>query len=304
MMNQAGLNQMIGCSDASLYGKMSLYDRLRLLREAGFESLDFGLYRYSLTPDSPMKSEHWKEWVQQAREIIRESGLIVGQMHCVWDAKLAQDLSWPKPTAIYYRSIEACAMLGCRRLIFHPLEHAFRMSCEDERETIIQANAEWFGLLAGCANQNGVEIHLENTFDFGNFQNKGDPVFPCASGADIVEVVNRVDHPVMKFCLDTGHANIAGQDICEMIKVYGDRLASLHLNDNYGQIYPIYSDLHLFPGWGRIDWGGVFAALREVRYSGILNLEPVAELGKSSPEVCRIQLKAAADTLKEMAFGA
>ena len=293
---------MIGCSDAALFNVMPLPARLHLLREAGFDCVDFSLYLHSLRPDSPMCGEQWQDWVNKTQRTIQQSGLLVEQMHCVFDAKLAPDLSWEKPSDVYYRSIEACAMMGCHRLIFHPLEHAFRMANEKNRELILQANADWFRLLIACASQNGVELHLENTFDFGNFQMAGDPVFPCATAADLIEIADRIDSPWVRFCLDTGHANIAGQAISDMIHTLGDRLNSLHLNDNYGQIYPLYSDLHLFPGFGRIEWKPFFDALREIHYDGILNIEPVAELRRSTPRICHIQLKAAADVLKELAF--
>ena len=71
----------------------------------------------------------------------------------------------------------------------------------------------------------------------------------------------------------------------------------MHLNDNYGYITPVYEDLHLFPGYGRIEWNAVFAALREVNFKGVLNIEPIGELRRLPREVCLVQLRAAAETL-------
>jgi sugar phosphate isomerase/epimerase len=64
------------------------------------------------------------------------------------------------------------------------------------------------------------------------------------------------------FVLDTGHANLAG-DLTEIVEHIGDRLISLHLNDNDGQ-----NDRHLPPGDGSVDWKCVAQLLATLRYTG------------------------------------
>lgn len=70
----------------------------------------------------------------------------------------------------------------------------------------------------------------------------------------------------MVFCLDIGHANIAG-DFAQL-KGYADRLAVLHLHDNNGQ-----HDLHQPPLNGTLDWAGFMAWLDEVDFGGVYNFE-------------------------------
>ena len=101
-------------------------------------------------------------------------------------------------------------------------------------------------------------------------------------------------------CLDTGHANISAQNIPAMIRAFGKKLTTVHLNDNYGLISPVYEDLHLFPGSGRIGWDEVFEALKEVHFEGTYNVEPVAELRRMPDRVRRIQLRAGAETLRAL----
>ena len=82
-----------------------------------------------------------------------------------------------------------------------------------------------------------------------------------------------------------------------MIRAFRSDLATVHLNDNYGYITPVYEDLHLFPGYGRIAWEPIFTALREINFKGVLNIEPIGELKRLSRALCLIQLRAAAETL-------
>jgi sugar phosphate isomerase/epimerase len=72
------------------------------------------------------------------------------------------------------------------------------------------------------------------------------------------------------FLLDTGHANICGENITDLIYEMGSRLKVLHLSDNDG-----IKNLSLIPGKGNIDWSAVIAALEKIGYRGSLDLEIV-----------------------------
>ena len=143
-----------------------------------------------------------------------------------------------------------------------------------------------------------VVIELENTFDYRHVQKPGDPTMPYTTADDLLELARRLNSPRVRLCLDTGHANIAGQSVPEMIEKYGNLLDTLHLNDNYGYISPVFEDLHLFPGYGRLDWHAIFAALHESGYSGTINIEPVAELDRLPRELRVLQLSTALEILK------
>ena len=65
-----------------------------------------------------------------------------------------------------------------------------------------------------------------------------------------------------------------------MIRLYGKRLRALHLQDNYGKIYPIYEDIHQFPGTCNLNWEEIFKALKETGCDASLNMELSAKLAK------------------------
>lgn len=279
----------------------SVEDAMRLVKDAGFDSLDFPFSIFTGRENSPLDRPDWREWAGEIAAVSRRTGLPVTQAHSTWQHPMPDDLHYEAPWEIYYRTMEACRIVGCRHLIFHPMRQSGRVDTPTLRRRIHDWNVRWFRELLPAAERFDLIINLENTFDSHHVQGKDSPAYPYTTGEDMLRLLHDIDSPRVKLCLDTGHANISAQDIPAMIRSFGKELATLHLNDNYGMIWPVYEDLHLFPGSGRIDWAAVFAALRDIGFDGVLNMEPVAELRRMPEKIQRIQLRAAADTLRALA---
>ncbi len=269
------------------------------IAEAGFEYIDFWLCRYCDGEGAPMRQKDWESFVKDTDRAIREAGLKVGQCHAYWRHKkeIAEDFSFNMPSALTMRNFDACAMLDCRRLVFHPLQRWMSVPDEETLDRIIRINSEWFGSMIPHAAECGVEVHVENLFDHKHKMLPTDPFFPFARARDLLRLHELIGSDRVFFCLDTGHANIARQDIPAMIRTLGPLLGSLHLNDNYGKIGPVYEDLHLFPCYGKIEWPEVFSALAQAGYKGTLNMEPNNGLGRMPHEVRVIMLRAAGETV-------
>jgi sugar phosphate isomerase/epimerase len=84
----------------------------------------------------------------------------------------------------------------------------------------------------------------------------------------LVEAVQSLGLPGVGFNIDTGHAVLHGMTPADAIRLMGPLLLTTHLQDNLGK-----QDDHLPPGRGGIDWPGTLAALREVKYKGMLMVE-------------------------------
>lgn len=287
----------IGCSDVGFSKTGRFEEALPVIRDAGFDCIDFCLYLYCLEPGQPMLRDNWKAWVGDTYRKIRESGLTVGQIHGLLNVFIPEDFHFIPPEEVAYRNLEACSMMECEKIVFHPVFYYGRVPTPEKRRQVLDYNIRWFGMLLEHAKANGVKIQLENTFDFANAWQPGDPAWPFTTAEDILEVVNTLGYP-MEVCLDTGHANIAGQNIPEMIHAFGDKLKTLHLNDNFGNIRPLRPDLHLFPGYGNICWSQVFRTLKETGFQGLINLEPVGNIPLLQSELRQLQLKAAADSIR------
>ena len=296
------MNNPISISGGKICRASGLDEALSCLREAGYEYIDFWLSYYCDGKEAPMRSPDRAKWIAETAKKLDEYGLRVGQCHAYWRHKteIGEDFSFNMPSSLTLANFDACAAFGCKRLVFHPLERWMSMPDEQTRERIIKINAEWFGSMVPRSEDTGVEIHVENLFDHKHKGLPTDPGFAFSRSEDLLELYRLIGSERIFFCLDTGHANIARQDIPAMIRAYGKRLGSLHMNDNYGKISPIYEDLHLFPGYGKIEWKEVFSALREVGYEGTLNTEPIGELGRSSHAVRVTMLRAAREIVEIM----
>ena len=102
-----------------------------------------------------------------------------------------------------------------------------------------------------------MKIALENLFDNN---------VPTAD--ELNPLVDALDSNI-GICLDTGHLNIVKGDPGAFIRKAGSRLCALHIADNEGNY-----DQHLMPyGRGTVNWKAFMAAIREVGYDGLMNLE-------------------------------
>ena len=291
----------IGSSAASIFLATSNEEAIDILAEAGVDSADFWLYLCSLNESAPMQQPDWEIWAEGIRRKMDSVHLPVAQSHALFNIFIPEDFSFVSPQEIIFRNIRACAILGCKELIFHPLELLQTVTDEEVHQRILEYNLRWFQQLLPLAEELAVEIHIENMFVFSNKQQ----VIPFAftSSSDVCWLVDKLQHPLVKVCLDTGHASICGLDIPQTIREIGHRLGSLHLNDNFGKISPIRPDLHLLPGHGQIDWIQVMHALREIGYKGVLNMEPVDSLPRLTHPLMVHQLASAADFLRKTAQG-
>jgi D-psicose/D-tagatose/L-ribulose 3-epimerase len=109
---------------------------------------------------------------------------------------------------------------------------------------------EQLSQLAGYAGDHGVALGLEplNRFET-SFINLAEQV---------VEVVDRVDHPACGVMLDTFHMNIEEKSLGDAIRRVGPRLKHVHTCENDRGI----------PGSGNVAWDEVAAALRDIEYDG------------------------------------
>ena len=291
----------ISSAMASFCLETTVEDAMQTVRDAGFDSLDFPLSVYSRPQDAPLRGDDWRQWARGVRRTADRIGLPITQAHASWEQAIPDDLHYESPYEIYERTMEACAILGCRQLIFHPVLYLHRMPDRSLWPRIHDWNVRWFHELLPLAEKFDIVINLENTFDYRHLQQPGDAPVPYTTAQDMLGLVYGIGSNRVQLCLDTGHAHISGQDVPEMIRAWRGNLATLHLNDNYGLIRPVFEDLHLFPGYGTLEWKPIFDALRDIRFRGVLNIEPVVELARMPRAVRVIQLRAAAQTLQVLA---
>ncbi len=104
----------------------------------------------------------------------------------------------------------------------------------------------------------------------------------------VKRLVREFNHPKLKVCLDTGHANVFHDDIAEDVRLLGDDLAALHVHDNKGNW-----DQHLIPYMGNIKWEEFLTALKEIGYKGAFTLETMVSTAMPQPIQEEMQLSLA-----------
>ncbi len=86
--------------------------------------------------------------------------------------------------------------------------------------------------------------------------------------SELREWIDRLGHPRLGANLDVGHSQVIGESIPDAVKLLGDRIWNLHVEDIPGRKH-----YHLIPGQGTLDWGGLKRALVEVGYARFLTVE-------------------------------
>ena len=113
-------------------------------------------------------------------------------------------------------------------------------------------------ILVACEKAN-VKIALENVVPIphgSDFYLLGDCI------EDFKYIFSEIDSEYLKFCLDTGHANMA-EGIKEYIQNFKDKLVCIHYHDNNQN-----DDEHLAVGKGTIPWFEFARELNEINYNG------------------------------------
>ena len=88
------------------------------------------------------------------------------------------------------------------------------------------------------------------------------------TSADLKALLDDVDHPRLGANLDVGHAWCAGDDPAEAVRLLGQHLKHLHLEDIKDRRH-----YHLIPGLGEMDFKAIRRALDAVGYSAAAAVE-------------------------------
>lgn len=92
---------------------------------------------------------------------------------------------------------------------------------------------------------------------------------PLGGAKHIKAIIERIGHPRVRVCLDSGHAFLTeGEAAPEAFQQLAPLAATTHLHDNDGE-----SDGHLIPGKGKVPFPTLWRALDEANYKGPLTFE-------------------------------
>jgi D-psicose/D-tagatose/L-ribulose 3-epimerase len=204
----------------------------------------------------------------QAAAIVKDHGL--GVSACVAmgpDRDLIHEDPAIRANGMQYLhdAIDATHALGATNLvgpIYATVGRTWQQPPEERvRDLDILVNN--LAILSGYAADHGVVMGLEplNRFET-SFINLAEQV---------IEVVDRVDHPACQIMLDTFHMNIEEKSIGEAIRAAGPRLIHLHACENDRGT----------PGSGNVAWNEVAQGLLDINYDGPVVIESFTAKVKS-----------------------
>ena len=223
---------------------------LRAIAEAGFRQVELWA-----------KSGHLDDWVADPaglRPDLDRLGLAPFSVHSPSDGWHTADSDPDVRRAaveLTCRSLGWAAEVGAGVVIVHP-------SSSREKEPsggpdgARARSRESLSTLADRAGELGLQIAVEN------MPYREQKFRPGIAVADVLELIDGLGNHV-GVCLDAGHSQLNKQDPAEEAALAGDKLFSIHLQDNDGS-----GDQHIAPGRGTIDWDRLLAALDQMAYAG------------------------------------
>lgn len=247
------INWPVGLSTGCFY-RTTIFEVLKPIRESGFSVLEISSSPGHFDFRNP-------EELKRVAALLRELELVPFSFH----APLAQDLDITsadegqrqRAVSQLQTVAEAAAGLQAGHLLVHPgPDHVDRTDGEQHRARLGRAAQSLKTIQQRCR-ELGVVMVVENML----------PHLSLGRTPDLLRLIAEFDGDEIGVCLDTGHANLAG-DIYDLPRQIGSHLRMLHVHDNRGR-----HDDHLPPGQGHIDWHLLMSRLAEQRFEGPLILE-------------------------------
>jgi len=207
-----------------------------------------------------------KARVDETVQVLADLGAVMPQAHALLGAEVAH----PDPERrradleTLERHLRLCAGLGVRVAVIHPGNGGGTWTTGEGLRRLRALNIEAFTRLGDLAEELGVAIGIENTMDVPARRGRAYGAYPH----ELRDLIATVGSPALGITLDTSHANCQRLDLPAAVREIGDRLLATHISDNDGS-----GDQHRMPGIGKIDWLPLAAALREIGYGGLFDLE-------------------------------
>jgi len=222
----------------------------RCLSRAGEE---FGLDGVEMSFHHCMVRPHCTgEDMERVRALAEDAGLALSAH--IWEnlAELGpmrgeqQLLDW----------VKVCEKTGVANLVIHGGSYP-------DRKEGLERVRELLGRVMVRFERSGVALNLENhyPYDYEGCQEL------FSEPWEFIDLFEALDSPALKFCLDTGHGNMAGNNV-ELVRGLHRHLAYVHLADNHGE-----HDDHCPYEEGTVDWEGVFSALLDEGFDGTFCIE-------------------------------
>ncbi len=206
--------------------------------------------------------------LENAGKLFRSKGLEFSTYHLPYSDPVKDDIATlyesdrKKVENSMKKHIDRAASAGASIGILHPTTRKDCLTEEEGFDRLMGQLGKTVEALLRHSEQYKFKIAVENMLPYLG-DRLGSKIF------HLEEILKRHRHPLLGFCLDTGHALVAQKEkAMEVFHFMKDNLIAFHLADNAGD-----RDSHLAPGHGRFYWKEFREELEKLEFKGIMCVE-------------------------------
>lgn len=247
---------------------------IQAYQSTGFTHFDYGFDGF-FDENSEYRDAKFESGLHQVREQAERQGADFVMAHAPYKYNPCRSSEeFEAQVADTQKAIYGCSILGIDRMTVHA-GFGFVESMDD----MLKINQKYFRMLLPDAEKYGVTLMMENIAE-EIYQRKF-----VVENADTMLILKQMleNHPLLRVCWDTGHANVKNLDQYANIAKLKGELYGLHIQDNNG-----YHDDHMPPLMGTVNYDEVLKGLLDIGYDGPFNLEShVLNNGRTWPNYRR-----------------
>ena len=292
---------LLGLQSGVLFETLGVRDGLKLMKETGFDALDYNLNNE--LPGNDIRDGKTDSILYQEEKDIynhllplkthsEHFGISIHQIHAPFPTRVDDKDAQKSLLTAIENTIKAAVFLGCEKVVVHPQYFPYIDDVSQEAEW--EMNREFFSHFIPMLKKHRISFCLENMFT----KFRGRIIASvCADAKEACFYIDKLNELAgekrFSFCLDTGHVNLCSMDIRETIITLGNRIEALHIHDNDG-----LDDQHVMPYTGIIDWERFCEGLATIHYQGALCFETFNSLNKFPVDLWRDCLMTISNTGK------
>jgi len=230
----------------------------KLARQAGLDCIEW-VYEKEAEEINPLTTD---EGIAEIRLLVETSGVAVGSVcgDYYMKERLVTEAGTVQESVVEHLQwlLGRIRLLGGRCIVL-PFVDASSLNSSLEIEGLVKV----IETIISTAEHAGVELHLETDL----------------RPDDLVSLLERVSHPLVRANYDTGNSAALGQDPVEELTLLGPWLGSVHVKDRVlgGGTVPL--------GAGATDFSTCFSLIRAADYCGPFILQAAREEGLSEVEL-------------------
>ena len=230
-------------------------ESLKHIRKSGFKYADYN-FGCDYKTRSGVYSNNFQNFTDEILKVCDSVGIKLIQAHAPMGKPLEDGGILLADTLV---AIDACGAFEIPNLVVHS---GYSMGLSKE-ETFLR-NREFFLPLLERAEKYGVNILVENF----NKNHVPDGPYWIDNAADLLTMIETVNHPLFHAVWDAGHANMQPMPQNEELAILGSHVRALHIQDNMGD-----KDSHLVPFLGTMNLDDVMCGLFDIGYAGYFTFE-------------------------------